>query len=44
MYDVKLFHYENRRISLTEEGMVFRKYAEFLLYQEKMMKKELENS
>ena len=43
MYDVKLFHYENRRISLTEEGMVFRKYAEFLLYQEKMMKKELEN-
>lgn len=43
MYDVKLFHYENRRISLTEEGMVFRKYAEFLLYQEKMMRKELEN-
>lgn len=43
MYDVKLFHYESRRISLTEEGMVFRKYAEFLLYQEKMMKKELEN-
>ncbi|WP_313119730.1 LysR family transcriptional regulator [Proteiniclasticum ruminis] len=43
MYDVKLFHYENKRISLTEEGMVFRKYAEFLLYQEKMMKKELEN-
>ena len=43
MYDVKLFHYENRRISLTKEGMVFRKYAEFLLYQEKMMKKELEN-
>ncbi|SFO15548.1 LysR family transcriptional regulator [Proteiniclasticum ruminis] len=43
MYDVKLFHYENRRISLTEEGAVFRKYAEFLLYQEKMMKKELEN-
>ena len=43
MHDVKLFHYENRRISLTEEGMVFRKYAEFLLYQEKMMKKELEN-
>lgn len=43
IYDVKLFHYENRRISLTEEGMVFRKYAEFLLYQEKMMKKELEN-
>ena len=43
MYDVKLFHYENRRISLTEAGMVFRKYAEFLLYQEKMMKKELEN-
>ncbi len=43
MYDVKLFHYENRRISLTEEGMIFRKYAEFLLYQEKMMKKELEN-
>lgn len=43
MYDVKLFHYENRRISLTEEGMVFRKYAESLLYQEKMMKKELEN-
>ena len=43
IYDVKLFHYENRRISLTEEGMVFRKYAESLLYQEKMMKKELEN-
>lgn len=42
-YDVKLFHYENRRISLTEEGAVFRKYAEFLLYQEKMMKKELES-
>lgn len=43
IYDVKLFHYENRRISLTEEGMVFRKYAESLVYQEKMMKKELEN-
>lgn len=43
MYEVKLFHYENRRISLTEEGRVFQKYAEFLLYQEKMMIKELES-
>lgn len=43
MYDVKLFYYENRRISLTEEGTVFKKYAEFLIYQEKMMMRELES-
>lgn len=42
-YGAKLFHYENRRIHLTEEGEVFKKYAEHFLYQEKMMKKELES-